>query len=102
MGQSHLAYLLVYLWAFSLPIVFHIPLLALWVSADHAEVCGLFDVFMGDTSSFVLATPVLANTYILIGVGIETYNSFLSNDCGINSTVEARLLSRRIGETTTS
>lgn len=53
-------------------------------------------------SSFVLATPVPANTWILIGVGIETYNGFLSNDCGISSSVEVRMLARRIGVATTT
>ena len=53
------------------------------------------------TLSFVLATPVPADTYVLIGVGVETYNNFLSNDCEVDSTIEARLLVRRIGVTTT-
>lgn len=53
-------------------------------------------------SSFVLATPVPANTWVLIGVGIETYNEFFSNDCAISSNVEVRMLARRIGVTTTS
>ncbi|MFH0781407.1 MAG: hypothetical protein V2B20_05575 [Pseudomonadota bacterium] len=52
--------------------------------------------------SFVLATPLPADTYVLIGVGLEMYNSYLSNDCGIDSTVEARFLARRIGVTTTT
>jgi len=52
--------------------------------------------------SFVLATPVPADTFVLIGIGVETYNDFLSNDCGVDSTIEVRLLARRIGITTTS
>ncbi len=52
--------------------------------------------------TFVLATPVPADTYILVGVGIETYNEFLSNDCGVDSTIEARFLARTVGITTTT
>jgi len=51
--------------------------------------------------SFILATPVPADTFILVCVGIETYNNFLSNDSEIHSTVEARFLARRVGITIT-
>jgi hypothetical protein len=54
------------------------------------------------TPSFTLSTPIPANTPVLIGVGVLTFNTFLSDDCGIDSALEVRFLARRIGVTTTS
>jgi hypothetical protein len=51
--------------------------------------------------SFPLATPVRADRWVLIGIGVETYNWFLSNDCAVDSTIEARLFARCVGIATT-
>ncbi len=60
--------------------------------------------FPGDdlSFSFVLGTPVPADRVILVCIGIQTFNGFLSNDSDIVSNIEARFLARRIGVTTTS
>jgi hypothetical protein len=50
--------------------------------------------------SFVISDPVPADTYALLGVGIETHNEFLSDDCTVYSTVDFGFLARRIGITT--
>lgn len=52
--------------------------------------------------SFVAPYPIPAGRIVLIVLGIQTDNEFLSNDCDISSTVEARVMVRKIGVTTTT